>query len=167
MRSYVKRMVPISLVLVTLAVIVAVGAASAEEPSTPPGTYDTAVTAPGGLPTAPTAVGDLPQEMKDLIAQGMTMAEAAEVLYPRPPVGTKIPLGNGLYAIVAAGTIPPGTMVETVTVPPHANYTDDATDYVPPRYLHAREVPLYRKLMFEGKGFSIVQGTDGYTHIQE
>lgn len=145
------------LVVLTLAAVG--GLAGAESP--PVDTQAQALTAPT-VGTYP----DLPQAMTDLMAQGMTMAEAAHAIDPGPPPGTKIDLGNGHFVIRMSGTIPEGMTLEPIVVPPHAPETDDPTDYSPPPYLYPREVPLYRDLMVKGEGFIIVQGNDGYLHIE-
>jgi hypothetical protein len=161
MKTKLQRPVLLFVLLgVAIAIVPAVTMALAEE-----STSTVIVEAPVVTTSVTQSYPDLPQEMKDLMAQGMTMAEAAHAIDPGPPVGTRIDMGGGRYIVRLPDTIPVGRVVEPVVIPPHTPETDDPTDYSPPQYLYPREVPLYRELMVSGEGFRVVQGNDGYMHV--
>lgn len=81
-----------------------------------------------------------------------------------------VPLGDGRYAIPMPKQIPPGITWPAEYYPAREVSKQSASSYVPvppPLFLDPKEVDLWDQLTSNGVAFWVVQGDDGYVHIQK
>lgn len=105
--------------------------------------------------------------MKALLDQGLTMAEAAEVLSPPLPIGTRIDLGDGQYAVRIDDQPPEGLKLDPILVAAGPEGGSPFDYLPPPPHLVKSEWMLYGELRAAGKEFELVQGEDRYLHIRQ